>query len=109
MPLRYGGAVEPTFVARSPLALRLPQEVYSRDGIGCYSGPAEGPEGRGHVHHVACGSDYIVAPGARIGVGPGGHLYESMGGFPGGKKGMLIAGAVGLTVAWFFFLRKKRR
>jgi len=39
----------------APLALRLPEEVYSLD------------------------SDYMVAPGARLEVGPHGKLYESMG------------------------------
>jgi len=51
----------------------------------------------------------MVAPGARLSVGPRGRLYESMGAFqfPGGTTGMVVAGAATLA-AWFFLKKKKR-
>ena len=57
---------------------------------------------------------YMVAPGARLKVGPHGGLYESVGaGFMDTvesyvRKEYLIAGAVGLAAVWLLFLRKKR-
>jgi hypothetical protein len=60
----------------------LPAEVYALDG------------------------DYMVAPGARLEIGPDGKLYETMGGFIGDNKGAIVAIAA-LAAAWFF-LRKSR-
>ena len=55
---RYGGQVEPRIPTSAPLSYRLPEEVYALDGLG---------------------DDYMVAPSARLSIGPDGKLYESMG------------------------------
>jgi hypothetical protein len=83
---RMSGNVHPRIPSTAPLSTRLQAEVYALDGLG---------------------SDYIVAPGARLEVGNGGRLFESMGDFPGGTKGMIIAGA-GVVAAWWLFFRKKK-
>lgn len=81
--VRDAGEVIPSLPADAPLALRLPAEVYALDG-----------------------SDYLVAPGARLEVSKKGKLYETLGDFPGGSKGMLLA-AAGIGAAWWFLRRKK--
>jgi hypothetical protein len=98
----------------APLALRLPEEVYSLDG--CVTGP---PVGRPHRHDVRCdtsydaghrhsvGSAYMVAPGARLEVGPRGKLYESMGA-TGSNRAVLGIAALGAAAVLYIILKKKR-
>jgi len=62
------------------MSLRLADEVYSMDGFGaCVTGPEIHPHGKPHHHEIPCGDSYMVAPGARLEVGPHGKLYETMG------------------------------
>lgn len=53
---RLSGQVIPQAAPRAPLNYRLSEEVYALDGNG-----------------------FIVQPGARLKVGPGGRLYETLG------------------------------
>lgn len=94
---RYGGQVEPRIPATAPLGYRLSQEVYALDGLGaCKTGPEVHPSGKAHYHEIPCGDagDYMVSPGARLEVGPGGKLYETLGAYSSDKRGAYIAGVV---------------
>lgn len=63
---RISGQISPRIPASAPLSLRLPEEVYALDGD-CVTGPAIGPEGREHVHSIACGADpYLADPTLRV-------------------------------------------
>lgn len=88
---RLSGQVTPTIPSTAPESYRLSHEVYSLDGdgnvAGCFTGPPV-ENGSNHVHSVC-------------------SCQKGMGEFPGGTRGMVIAG-VGLAAVWWFFLRKKR-
>lgn len=81
--LRYSGEVAPDLPPDAPLALTLPQEVYSLDG------------------------DYIMAPGARLEVGPHGKLYETMGDAAAvaplaAGGGVVLLVGIALGFAWLY-------